>query len=80
MAFLRGLSGRLLVVTVLIVMLVEVVIFIPSVARFRADYLTERLERAELAALALLGAPDEMMDPSVERALLDQAEVLNVVL
>ncbi|MEM9146339.1 MAG: HAMP domain-containing sensor histidine kinase [Pseudomonadota bacterium] len=80
MGFLHGLSGRLLVVTVLIVMLVEVVIFIPSVARFRHDYLTERLARAELAALALLAAPDEMVDPAVERALIEQAEVLNVVL
>ncbi len=79
MAFLRGLSGRLLVVTVLIVMLVEVAIFIPSVARFRMEYLTERLARAELAAMTLLASPDRIMDPSLQRALLERAQVETVV-
>ena len=33
------LSGRFLLLTVAFVMLAEVLIFVPSVARFRADYL-----------------------------------------
>jgi signal transduction histidine kinase len=55
-----------------------VFIFVPSVARYRENYLLQRLERAQIASLALLA--DEMIDPEVERELLENAGVLNVVL
>ena len=61
------------------VMLAEILIFVPSVARFRQDYILSRLERAQIAALALLAAGD-MIDEKVERELLINAEVYNVVL
>ncbi len=48
------LSGRFLILTIIFVMLAEVFIFVPSVARFRQDYLLARLERAQIASLALL--------------------------
>ena len=35
----RTLSGRLLLLTIMIVMVIEVLVFFPSVARFREDYL-----------------------------------------
>lgn len=73
------LSGRFLLLTMLFVMLAEVLIFVPSVARFREDYILSRLERAQIASLALL-ATDEMIDENLERELLDNAEVFNVVL
>ncbi|MEL6586099.1 MAG: sensor histidine kinase, partial [Pseudomonadota bacterium] len=76
---LSSLSGRFLILTVLFVMLAEVLIFVPSIARHRLDYLTNRMERAQIAALALLGAGD-MIDPDVEAELLENAGVLNVVL
>ncbi len=76
---LTSLSGRFLLLTIIFVMLAEVLIFVPSIARFRLDYLTERLERAQIASLALLGA-DEMIDSQVEAELLENAGVLNVVL
>ena len=59
--FLNTLSGRFLVLTVLFVMLAEVLIFVPSIARFREDYLLDRLERSQIASLALL-AGDGMVD------------------
>ena len=40
--FLNSLSGRFLMLTVGFVMLAEVLIFVPSIARFRADFLTMR--------------------------------------
>jgi len=80
MAFLRGLSGRLLIVTVAAVMAVEVVVFIPSVARFREDYLQERINRAHIAVLAVLAAPEDMLTPELERDLLRGVGVYNVVL
>ena len=76
---LKSLSGRFLVLTVVFVMLAEVLIFVPSIARFRYDYLTDRMERAQIASLALLGTGD-MIDDAVEAELLENAGVLNVVL
>lgn len=76
---LTTLSGRFLILTVAFVMLAEVLIFVPSIARFRVDYLADRMERAQIASLALLGTGD-MIDDEVEAELLDNAGVLNVVL
>jgi len=73
------LSGRFLILTIIFVMLAEVFIFVPSIARFREDYLLARLERAQIASLALL-ATDEMIGDELENELLENAEVLNVVL
>lgn len=75
---LNTLSGRFLILTVIFVMLAEVLIFVPSVARFREDYLQSRLERAQIASLALLA--DDMISPDLEEELLRNAEVFNVVL
>ena len=50
----------------------------PSVARFREDFLLQRLERAQIASLALLA--DDMIDMDLEDELLANAEVFNVVL
>lgn len=73
------LSGRFLLLTVAFVMLAEILIFVPSVARFREDYIMSRLERAQIASLALL-ATDGMIDQNLEKELLANAEVYNVVL
>lgn len=75
---LNTLSGRFLILTTVFVMLAEVLIFVPSVARFREDYLGNRLERAQIASLALLA--DDMIDSDLEAELLENAEVFNVVL
>jgi len=77
--FFRTLSGRFLILTVAFVVLAEVLIFVPSVARFRADYLLEKLKQGQIAALVTL-ASDEMISPELEAELLRNAEVFNVVL
>ncbi|QYX57576.1 HAMP domain-containing histidine kinase [Roseovarius sp. SCSIO 43702] len=75
---LNSLSGRFLLLTLIFVMLAEVLIFVPSVARFREDYLLSRLERAQIASLALLAG--EEISPDLEEELLANAGVFNVVL
>lgn len=75
---LNTLSGRFLILTTVFVMLAEVLIFVPSIARFRDDYLRNRLERAQIASLALLA--DGMLSPELEAELLKNAEVFNVAL
>ncbi|MGR3270243.1 sensor histidine kinase [Thalassococcus profundi] len=75
---LNSLSGRFLILTTVFVMIAEILIFVPSVARFREDYLLDRLERAQIASLALLA--DDMIDRDLEEELLLNAGVFNVVL
>ncbi|MBU2981928.1 HAMP domain-containing histidine kinase [Lentibacter algarum] len=72
------LSGRFLILTIIFVMLAEIMIFVPSVARFREDYLLSRLERGQIASLALLA--DDSIEADLEEELLLNAEVFNVVL
>ena len=74
---LNSLSGRFLILTTIFVMLAEVLIFVPSIARFR-DYLLSRLERAQIASLALLA--DDMLETELEAELLQNAGVFNIVL
>jgi hypothetical protein len=54
----RSLSARLLVLTMTFVMVGEVLIYVPSISRYRLVYLEERLAAAHQAALALRAAPD----------------------
>lgn len=77
--FFKTLSGRFLLLTIAFVMLAEVLIFLPSIARFRADYLLLRLEKAQIASLSLL-TTDETIAPDLEAELLVNAGVFNVVL
>ncbi len=76
--FLNTLSGRFLILTIVFVMLAEILIFVPSVARFREDYLLQRIEKAQIASLAL--EADDMIDEGLEDELLRNAGVFNVVL
>ncbi len=75
---LNTLSGRFLILTVAFVMLAEVLIFVPSVARFREDYLLLRAEKAQIASLARLA--DDNVDEDLQEELLRNAGVFNVVL
>lgn len=74
----NSLSGRFLILTTVFVMLAEILIFVPSIARFREDFLLNRLERAQIASLALLA--DDMLADDLEAELLANAGVYNVVL
>jgi len=51
----RGLSTKLLVLTVFFVMVAEVLIFLPSIANFRLQWLGEKLGTAAAVSSALLG-------------------------
>ena len=75
-----GLSWRILGLVILAVMTAEILIFLPSIARFRSEYLNQLIESGTLAALALDATPDNMVTEEVKRALLDHARVDAVVL
>jgi signal transduction histidine kinase len=76
----RSLSARLLVLTVFFVMLGEVLIFVPSVARFRMTYFEDHLAAGHLATLALLASPGGKLDQALTDELLAEAGVHQVVL
>jgi signal transduction histidine kinase len=65
-----GLSGRLLVLTILFVMISEVLIYVPSIANFRLNWLNDRLAAAHTAALVLDAAPSGMVPESLARQIL----------
>ena len=50
----RGLSTKLLVLTILFVMMAEVLIFLPSIANFKLRWLEERLGTAAAVSVVLL--------------------------
>ena len=50
---LRNLSSKLLILTVGFVMLAEVMIFVPSIAIYRANWLEDHLASGQIAGLAL---------------------------
>ncbi len=75
-----GLSWRILGLVVVAVMTAEILIFLPSIARFRMVYLEQLIESGTLAALALDATPDNMVTEEVKRSLLNNARVDAVVL
>ena len=66
-----GLSGKLLALTLLFVMMAEVLIYVPSVANFRLNWLHDRLSAAYTAALVFETAPGGMVPDAVARQILD---------
>src|SRR5476649_1480237 len=75
-----GLSWRVLSLVVVAVMTAEVLLFLPSLARYRLAYMEQLIESGTLAALALDATPDNMVTEEVKRALLNNARVDTVVL
>ncbi|MGB8314866.1 MAG: HAMP domain-containing sensor histidine kinase [Aestuariivirga sp.] len=77
---LRGLSGKVLLLTIIFVMLGEVLIFLPSIANFRIQWLKGHIAQAEIAALAAEAAPDQILSSDLRSEILKGAGVLVVSL
>ncbi|HEU4804791.1 MAG TPA: sensor histidine kinase, partial [Nitrobacter sp.] len=65
-----GLSGKLLLLTIPLVMIAEILIYVPAIANFRANRLNDRLAAANTAALVLDAAPSGMVPDSLARQIL----------
>lgn len=74
----RSLSARLLLLTVIFVMVAEVLIYAPSVANFRINWLKDRIAAAQLAVLALESAPPGDLNEALKQTLLDRAGVISI--
>jgi signal transduction histidine kinase len=69
---LKSLSARLLIFTIFFVMVGEVLIFVPSVARFRMTYFEDHLAAGYLATLALEASPTGQLDQRLINKLLSR--------
>jgi signal transduction histidine kinase len=65
-----GLSGKLLLLTIPLVILAEILIYVPAIANFRMNRLNDRLAAANTAALVLDAAPSGMVPDSLARQIL----------
>ena len=77
---LQSLSARLLVLTIFFVMVSEVLIFVPSVARFRMTYFEDRLAAGHIATLALEASATGNLDQGLADRLLAQVGAQGVAL
>src|ERR1700745_3412 len=75
-----GLSWRILGLGIAAGMTAELLLFLPSIARYRLVYLEQLIESGTLAALALDATPDNMVTEEVKRSLLNHARVDAVIL
>ncbi len=66
-----SLSGKLLLLTIPFIMIVEVLIYVPSIANFRVNRLNDRIAAANTAALVLDAAPSGMVADGLARQILD---------
>ena len=59
--WLRSLSAKILGLTVVFIMVSEAVILLPSIAKFRNDYFSQKIETAGVAAGALLAMESQAL-------------------
>lgn len=84
-----GLSRRLLLLTALFVMIAEVLLFVPSVANMRINWLTDRLNTAATASIVIDGLPgvtlprdlqdDTLMATGTKAIALHKAEMTRMI-
>jgi hypothetical protein len=65
-----GLSGKLLLLTIPLVMIAGALMYVPAIANFRMNRLNDRLAAANTAALVLDAAPSGLVPDSLARQIL----------
>jgi signal transduction histidine kinase len=75
-----GLSGKLLLLTIPLVMIAEILIYVPSMANFWMNRLNGRLAAANTAALVLDAAPSGMVPESLARQILHSIDARAVAI
>lgn len=74
----NSLSFRLFLLTLVSILIVEALIFVPSASGFRTAWLNEHVQAARIAALALDAAPERSVSMKLSDQLLKNAKVLAV--
>src|ERR1700689_1364083 len=76
----HSLSGRLLLLTLFYAMLTQVLIFVPSVARYHRNLLDNHIEAAEVAILPLTEVEKAQFSPGLQSKLVARAGAMAVML
>jgi len=74
----HSLSARLLWLTVAMVLITELLIFLPSLGRARRAWLYNHVTEAHIAALSLAGAPQGSIDQHLRDELLDLSGAMTI--
>src|SRR5262249_31048375 len=74
----HSLSARLLVLTMFFVMVSEILIYAPSIGRFRLVWFEERRAAGNLAGLAVDATPDRRVSQELAHMLLDHVGARSV--
>lgn len=74
----KGLSGKLLILTMAFVMFAEILILVPSIANFRNVWLQNHLDTAESASIVYLDSSDTMLSEKAQAELLAATQSLSV--
>lgn len=72
----RRLSSKLLLLTIGFVLLAELLLFIPSAALFRQNWLEDRAQQAGLLAQALTGVPDYQASQTLTDQFMSDTDVM----
>ncbi len=77
-----GLSGKLLLLTILFVMLAEVLIYVPSIANFRLTFLADRVAVARTVSIVLNASKDQAdtaNDPNKDKFKLPEKVIQDIL-
>lgn len=75
-----GLSGKLLLLTIPLILIAEILIYVPSIANYRLNRLNDRLAAANTAALVLDASPSGRVPDSLAQQILDSIEARAVAI
>jgi len=75
-----GLSGKLLLLTIPLILIAEILIYVPSIANFRLNRLNDRLAAANTAALVLDASPSGTVPDTLARQVLDSIDARAVAI
>ena len=77
--FWRGLSGKLLVLTIVFVMIAEILLFIPSAALYRTDWIESRVKSAQQLTLAIEGIENYQSSKTLNTKFMNDTQVSAVI-
>ncbi|MBL4603110.1 MAG: HAMP domain-containing histidine kinase [Emcibacteraceae bacterium] len=75
----ESLSARLLLFTIFFVLLAEIIIYVPSVANFRVNWIEQKLAEANIAILVIEAAPDYMVSRMLADELLNSTKNYSII-
>lgn len=75
----ESLSARLLLFTICFVLIAEVLIYVPSIANFRENWIEQKIAEANIAILVLEAAPDYIVSRMLTDELLTSTENYSIM-